>query len=343
MLDRFKISGGVHCYTITKTIPQKVIEESLVRAAKDATGHEQRVIRQSHDYMGQVIDVSCTLFRIEKLPAFLESGTERDVKYCYALIVEMGKYLLVSKSGTRDFSNLLDKYVKKVPTQVVMGSLLEKGSNIEKLTAEAIDTAHSKIRKQTLEGEQLQNNISTLGASNKVLSNLQHRSGTRKISVLGNSGRYNFRGEKGDINEFIKTNLDATKRFSSPLPQNNFLDNFASVLNLVDHVSTLKPREILISIPDVLEYVFEKDNPAPKLYHEKGAIKRYLSESVIAYLEKLADSLDVDEDTTGSVSRHLIKNGIDASLSLEHDAQHYYLKSDELENVYLEFDDTDSV
>jgi hypothetical protein len=342
MLDRFKFSGGVLSYSITKPIPKKVIEDCLIRAAKDATGHDQRVIRESRSYLGHVSEVSCTLFRVEKLPAFLETGAERDIKYCYALLVEMGNYLLVRKSGAADFGKLLDKYVKKVATQIVMGSLLEEGYNIEKLTAEAIDNVRSKVRKHTLEGDQLQNNISTLGSSNKILSNLQHKIGDRKISILGNSGRYNFRGEKGGINDFIRINLDTTQKFSSPVAQNDFLDNFASVLNLADHVNTIKPREILIAIPEVFDYVYEKENPAPKLYLEKGGVKHYLTESLTNYLGKMADVLEIVEDTTMAKPRYLIKNGIDSSLSLEHDTNHYYLKSNDWENVYLEFGDTES-
>ena len=343
MLDRLRLSGGVHCFLVKKSVPKRLIEDCLKKAETEAVGHTTWIVRQAFNYGGKQQHMSCTLFRTEKLPSFLNNGTERDIKYCYAVILEMDGYVLVSKSGARDFSNLLEGHAKRVDGQVLMGAFLEKGSDIEKFTAEAIDAARAKVRKQTLEGKQLQDNVSTIGSSNKVLNNLQHKTNDKLISVVGNTGRYNFRGEKGTVDDFIQQNLIATQKFSAPIPQNEFLNNFATILKFSDHVASLKPREMLINTSDILDFAYSKDNPAPRLVYKKDGAKRYLPISVQHYMEKIGDLLEIKEDITLSHTFFLIENSIDKSLTLEHNANRYFLQSQKFEHMYLEFDSTDEV
>jgi hypothetical protein len=303
MLDRIRFSGPVHCFQILKAIPKRLIEDCLKKAETGASGRSTWVVRQPYIINGKTQQLSCTFFRTEKLPPFLTSGSERDVHHCYALIAEIGNFLLIRKTGAKDFSDLLKGYARSLEGQVLMGALLAKNSDIEKFTAEAIDTVRAKVRRQMLEGTKLQENVSTFSSSNKILNNLQHKTNNRHVSIVGNTGRYNYRGEKAGAEDFIKVNLATTKKFDSPIPSHDFLNNFATVLKFADHVGKIMPTEILINTPDILEYIESKPNNTPKLFYKKKRNKRYLPESLASYIEKIDNLLEIQKVT--SVKTHL--------------------------------------
>jgi len=342
MLNRFEFVGSIHCFLVTKTIPKNLIENCLKRAEYGAVGYATRVIREPFSVNGSTQYLSCTLFRTEKLPPFLKDGTERDIRHCYVLIAEWDNYLLIRKIGGRDFSNLLRGYVRKVESKTLMGAFLGKGSDVEKYTADAIDAARANIKRQSWEGKKLQETVSTLGSSNKVLNNLQHTTDDTKYSIIGNTSRYNVRGVKGGAEEFIRLNQGVTSKFSAPVPSNDFLDSFADILKLSDHVFTLKPSEILVNTPDILDFILAKDNPAPRLYYDRDGTKRYLPGKLEDYLDKIASLMDIEEKVIKKEVRFEIGNDLDATLTLDHDDDQFFLQSEKFQNLCLEFDDTDS-
>lgn len=340
MLDRFQQSGGVHCYKVIKPIPRQVIKACLEQAAEAAEQKPTTTIRDAYSLQSSNQWLSCTLFFTKARPGFLTSGPERNITYCYALIAEIGKYLFVSKCGARNFSDLLEDYVQLVEPDVLMNAFIDKDSDVANFSAQTIGTKREGVHRQSFKGKRLQKYVSTFGAANKTLSNVQLEGKNGAKTVMGKAGRVNARGEKFDATGFITQGLSYIKDFKKPFVQNDFINSFAIPLKFPDYVSKITPTEILINTAVLSDFIISQPNPTPRLYYRKRNNRRYLTMTAGQLVEHLSGLEEVVKQGRGKQALYQLTSKVDKTLTVRANGTHYVLESDKFKHVYLEFDKT---
>ncbi len=342
MLDRFQQSGGVHCYKVIKPIPRQVIKACLEQAAEAAEQKPTTTIRDAYSLQSSNQWLSCTLFFAKIRPGFLTSGPERNITYCYALIAEIGNYLFVSKSGARDFSDLLEGYVQLVESDILMNAFIDKDSDVANFSAQTIGTRREGVHRQSFKGKRLQKYVLMIGAANKTLSNLQLEGKKGAKTVMGKAGRINARGEKFDATGFIAQGLSYIKDFKKPVVHNDFINSFAIALKFPDYVNKIAPREILINTAVLSDFIVSQPNPAPRLYYRKRNNRRYLTMTANQLVEHLSGLDEVVKRGRASQASYQLTSKLDRTLIVRANSTHYVLDSDKFKHLYLEFDQTHS-
>lgn len=347
MLDRLQLNNNFSYFRVVKKIPKNLIENCLGLASAKAEGHVTKLIRQSlTTAKGSASLVSIAFFRIESRPTFLISGDEKNVTYCYAVIIEHGEQIAIARSGAQDFSKLLKRHVKVIPHERLAQAFLDEASTFEKITAQNIGVSKHTPQRSTYEDRHLQESMPMLGASNKLVSNYKHKTKGQSYSVNQKRSKVNVLGsKKRNINESCFSIDNAFLGFNSKKINNSFLDNFAKVLLLADYASKITPTGILFNFMDLYDYIEQHENQAPVLYYQKRNNRKiYFKKPISEYMDDIELLCDITtERIDKKISILKIDNPLDSTMVLAHNDEEYFIKSEKFSRLFLEFGENTSI
>ncbi|UYQ95955.1 hypothetical protein MKQ68_12675 [Chitinophaga horti] len=341
MLNRLLLSGEARYLKVIRRIPKAIIKSCLDEAASARIGHAlEKDIRVESKFKGEDFYVSYIEFRTEGLPHFLSSGPERSIGHSYLLILEVGTYLIISKSGGKDITSLLEDYTERLDKEVLTGAYLDPTSDFEKAVAKNISTNDRTMQRQSFEARRLQEVMPALTLSGKLLSNVKHRTRGEVYSITGNTSKVNILNTKVDFMGYVALVFDAIQRFSLPVVRHSFLEYFAIPLDFRTHVKRISPTHFLFLVHEFVEYINLHANPRPQLVYRGNDGDVVLPYSVMDYLSRLSSCLAVKKENGGSVLK--IVTRLDPTLKLDCLSRSYKLSSDLLKHIHLIFDENSS-
>lgn len=274
------------------------------------------MIREVKRLGGKQFQASYIVFRMEYPPSFLTPGTERDVKYCYALIIEYGDYVVINRSGGNNFLDGLNDYVEKVNSDVLNAAFMDPKSDVRKAGTQSISPAKSKVSKVTMEGKDLATNMPVQGAGGRSLSTIKHETGGELITTLGNQAKLNISNSKVKIKEYLARILFSIEKFAKKKKANSFLANFSKQLTFRQYKNKITPKEFLLLSSELRDYLETKYGTLPELFYKLGRKEREMNKTFNEFINSLENSFDVTKLGTGTSKRFFIENKSDKELEL---------------------------
>jgi hypothetical protein len=281
--------------------------------------------------------VSFCVFKIEKRPAFLLSGSELDIIHHYAVIIEHKDFLAIIKSGAHDFYKVIASNLKLVDIQVLQNAFVQTNSMIEKAVTQSINPREGVVKKTTYEDKDLSKSMTTYGASEKVVKNFRLKNDKRRVTGIANKSRLNLLGEKGSIEAICNLVSFVFERFNDYKPSENFFSNFATLLNLDDYAGKVTPKDLLLLTTDIIGEAEEEDT-LPKLYYSYNGEKRYAKKNLLEILENYADMIEITEEIEKKERKYYLKKSLDKTLQLVIRDSRFKFASGKFKNLFLEFE-----
>lgn len=336
MLDRLQLPGSFVYYRKIKKIPNNVILECLKLASSGKKGNAIQKIRAKSQVEKQALLISYTMFRVENRPAFLTSGTEMNINYGLAVLIECKEYLVIYKTGTKNFQDELNEYVRKINAKELNGVFLESNSNIEKASGQSIEAKQFGPRKITYEGNNLQTNMPTIGASNRKLSALKHQTNGETYSVSPARSMIAIANTKASLKTYLFKILDGISRFEKGIKPHDFLDNFAESLEFDNYVDKIVPQEIFLHKTDILEFVYGKEDSPRLIYRKPKGKPRYLNANLSKILDTIGDCASISVVESKQERQFQIANKLDRTMKVKVSSKGYRIFSEKFKNVFVE-------
>jgi len=344
MIERLHINANAQYFRVRKKLTKKLITACLKKAAENSIGRNSEIIRHELGINNKIFRVSCNVFKTERKPPFLFSGEERDIIYCYALLIETDDILIISKSGGQDFYKMIERSVKHIEATILQNAFIEETSQIEKIATQSIDTRKNLLKNVTYQDTNLQVSLPTFSLSQKVVKNIRHKTGDKRYSTITNKSKFNVLGQKGFLTDFCQTSLEAFSRFDSYKEKENFLSNFATLLPFSEHSSKLTPKEFLFITTDLIQLIEENENQLPKLYYQKpNGRKLYLRGTFLNIVDRYAELINIEIKKDQGTKISYLQNQFDKTLQLVVTDSKFKLKSKKFKNVFLEFEEHNSI
>jgi hypothetical protein len=342
MLDQFQLSEKYQFFKVTKSIPKVIIRRCLQEASKGKTGH---AVSQDFQVLKSIntkqLFISHIVFRTERPPSFLPYSTERDVKHCYALIIEYDGHLMVSRSGGNNFLHYLEGYIEKISSGVLNAAYMDAKSTIKKVTTQNTSLNKSGVKKSTHEGDHLETDMPIQSAGSKVLNSFKHETAGELFSIIGSQAKVNISNSKVEINTYLARILESILKFTKKLTANPFLENFAKQLPFKHWVGRLTPAEILFSTTELRDYVESKGDSLPLLYYKYGKTKKNLPTTFNEFLDAVDDSFDIISKGRAANRKYIVDNKLDRNLELTIVDNGYTIHGDKFGKIWLEYADGD--
>lgn len=340
MINRLYLTSNAQYFKTKKKLSKRLINDCLKKAAENSIGRNTEAIRHELTVGSNTFKISYCIFKIERKPPFLISGDERDLIHNFVVLIEVDDFLVINKSGGQDFFKLIEKYLKAIDTSILQNAFVKEDSHFEKIAAQSIDTRKNLLKKVTYEDPDLQISLPVFGASQKVVKNVRHKTDGKRYTTNPNKSKLNILGQKGFLADFCQTAYEAFDRFKNYKPKENFLSNFATLLNLPDYSNKIFPREILLLTSDIIQLIEENENQTPKFFYQKvNHRKIYFTKPFIDILDEHAELKEISEKKENGVKIFYIRNEFDKSLQIIQSETKFKLKSKKFKNLYFEFDE----
>jgi len=343
MLDRFQLSEKYQFFKVVRTVPKVAISNCLREASVGKTGHAlDQDIRVEKKIGKKSFYASFIVFRVEQPPTFLSKGKERDVKHCYALIIEYGDYLVVTRTGGKNFQECLDDYVEKVNSDMLNRAFMETKSTVKKANTQNTSPSTTAMHKVTYEGNNIEAVMPVHQISGKMLNSFKHETNGELFTVTGNQAKVNISNSKVAVQQYLARILISIENFSKKRKPNPFLSNFAKSLSFKQYSTKLTPVEILLLTSELRDYVESKDDSLPELVYKVGKVERRIKFSFQTFLHSFENSYEINKYGTGTGRQFFINNTLDVGLELEVTASGYKLNSEKFKKLWIKYDNGDS-
>jgi hypothetical protein len=277
-------------------------------------------------------DLSLVIFKREMLPPFLKPGTERELRYCYMLLVEYDQFFIISKTGTSECISLIEERIDSLSYQEISEFKITTTTKIEKLNVSNLDTSPSAMRRSTFEAIDIKETLSTIAMGNKMITGLKIKNQEKHSTVAPNTSRINDQGRREDLVHFCFWAAEQCKNLSKFKHKASYLDNFAEPLDFKTHIGKLKVVSVLFNFSGVLEGL-GNGSVVGVDYLDSNGRSRNINLQLLSETHDLC--LDVVYDKTSK--KHWIHNSLDNSLQLKILKNGFRIHSNKLDRIRVHY------
>jgi hypothetical protein len=335
MENRITITENAYFYNVVKPISKRQLETIIGVATDHRTGKfEYKNIRREVMLNGKSFKTTLAVFKYYSNPGFLMKGIEKETRYGYLLVVEFNNFLVISKKGTVDFSEHLEKNVSGLSYNTLAKFRVRRKSRFKRMSVSSLDTGRGHMRRSHYEADDIQEIISTVTTSSKVLSSLRVKNDLHETSIALNTSRINQLGKKTVLDYFCLWAGQICEEIETYIPEKCFVDNFAEPLIYADTICSLIPVSVLF---DFYQLADDVSNGAISRIFYKSKYGAEKDISITALLD--ANDFCFALDAKGSKRNFNIINPFDHTLAIEMGPKDIQLYSEKLSRVKLEFSD----
>jgi hypothetical protein len=261
MPNRLRLTRNAQFYRVNEPITNDVITEILDKAS------ENRI--QGSDYLIEV-------FREEKLiegqnlrfcysvnvfptarPVFFLRDNFSDTILAFILIIEIDQYLAVLKKSCSNILDIMDDYSTLIGSREFSSTFNDDDVEFQKLSIRNMTVSDRAMRTRSYEAVDLKGLLSTHAAGRSIPFYFKLRQGSITKSISG-TGRIVESSDREPIDSIAVWVNEQIKLLESP-KNSNFLDSFASKVELNDVLASCNPNAILIESTSLFERIQKND------------------------------------------------------------------------------------
>jgi hypothetical protein len=261
MPERLKLTKNAQFYKVEEYVGDEIIKKILDTASENLSSSGSFVIdtfRQEQVVDGQDINFvySTRVFPTTRPVYFLDDEYE-DTIYAFILIIEFEKYLTVLKKSCANIFELLDENFTLLGSKVFSSTFSDDEVEFQKLALRNMTVSDRAMRARSYEAADLKGLLSTHSAGRSIPYYFKLRQGATTKSVSG-SGRVVESSGRETIEQIATWIKEQIRLVESP-SNANFLDAFASKVELSDVLGVSSPNAILIESTALFESL-EREN-----------------------------------------------------------------------------------
>lgn len=338
MIERLSLSETAYFYHINNRLSTKFINKLFINVSKGKSGsYTKKIVNESYVIGDKNIFYSLCIFKYKGKPNFLdESGTEKEIKYAYLLILQYSNMIVINKKNISGLNTLLKGLISDVDYTTISRLYLSDSSQFEKLSMLNMDINNNSVRKRNIEANDLSSSFSSIYSSKYIINSLRIKDNDNRISLALNTSKINRLGKKVSVDEYFKWAIGVVDKVEIFELTDSYLDNFASPVKSQEILLDLEPTSILFLFNDLIED-FERGLIEEVVYNFNEKYKRI---NLLQYLKQFDNFCEFEPNNAPS-KVHKIKNFADKNLKLRKNKLSLSVNSIRLKNIIISYQSKD--
>ncbi|MFB4203662.1 hypothetical protein KBTX_02672 [wastewater metagenome] len=297
MPERLQLTKNAQFFRTGSPLSDEIVQEVLDAAADNITLDGEFIIdsfRQERLLEEQEFSFvySVKVFPSTRPVYFLDDDFE-DIVHAFILVIEVDNYIAILKKSCANISDTLEKYFTLIGSEEFSSSFSDEDVEFQKMALRNMTISDRAMRTRSYEAANLKGLLSTHSAGRSIPFYFKLRQGSTTKSISG-SGRVVESSSRESIDDIGVWVRDQINLIESPI-SNNFLDAFASKIDLSDVLELTKPNAVLIESSSLFERI-EKDDLALACKTRKGK-KVSVSSRIFKKLECALESVyELDDE-----------------------------------------------
>lgn len=281
---------------------------------------------------GKNITYSICVFKTARKPTFITEHIEKwvEIRLSYLLIIEIGDYIVISKKNISKLNDFL-KLIEPIDYNILSSLFINSNTSFESLSLQNSNISDSALRSKNVSSTDLQDSLSTLGASSYIIQNLRLNDNKERVTLSLSTSRINKMGLKKGLKLLFIWCIDLCKRIDKHKPSDSFLSVFAAPVNFKKESEKLKPIAILLDINHLL--VNMNSGFISRTYIENAGIQKDIDMNSFATKFNRLKQVEFDEDS----DTYIVKNDTAKDLEISKNKNSITLRSAKLRKIQLEY------
>lgn len=263
MIDWLRTTQSAYFFKKKIKLPKKAIAETFkdIRSAAD-TPTNRNVFLHVKESLGQA-NWSAISFYFERIPAFLHDLPPKYMKerICgFLLLVEYRDHAVLFKSNLDLPSEFKTKYLQRIGDDRLESAIAQESVIFERINLRNMTISKYALKNKSLEANNLQSVVSSLGASRFVASGYRIRNAGQRVTATPSTGRIATRSDRSGYEQMVQYAVQYIDQFldNNDVPLSPFILTFARPINLESMLPTLQPRYIAVDVGLLEEAIFDE-------------------------------------------------------------------------------------
>ncbi|KHJ52540.1 hypothetical protein PZ78_03705 [Vreelandella venusta] len=302
MPERLRLTKNAQFYRVNEPVEDELVKKILDTASNNMSpdsGFVIDVFRQERilGEQGLIYGYSARVFPSSRPVYFLDDDFE-DKVYAFILIIEIGDYLAVLKKSCTNIFDLMDESFTLVGSKEFSSSFSDDDVEFQRLALRNMTVSDRAMRSRSYEAADLKGLLSTHSAGRSIPYYFKLRQGAKTRSISG-TGRVVESSSRETVDNVAVWVSDQINLIESP-SNTNFLDAFASKVELSEVLTVCSPNAILIESHSLFDRL-KKDGVSVKYKTKKGkiiSVSNRIYKNLESALEKVYE-IDLDLNIMG--------------------------------------------
>ncbi|MGO3870563.1 MAG: hypothetical protein ACTJH7_10785 [Alcaligenes sp.] len=297
MSERLRLTKNAQFYKVNEPVEEKLLRTILDTASGNMNPDSEFVIdefRQERnvDELNLGFVYSVRAFSSSR-PVYFLDGDFEDTVYAFILIIETGDYLAVLKKSCANIFDLMEENFTLVGSKEFSSSFSDEDVEFQRLALRNMTVSDRAMRSRSYEAADLKGLLSTHSAGRSIPYYFKLRQGAKTRSISG-TGRVVESSSRETIDNIAAWVFEQINLIKAP-SNTNFLDAFASKVELYEVLTICSPNAILIESSSLFDRL-KKDGIQVKYKTKKGKVIS-VSNRVYKKLESALEKVyEIDSD-----------------------------------------------
>lgn len=310
MPDRLKLTKNAQFFRIGEGVSNEMIQDVLDAATENVAPDGELIIDKFREEIHvEKIDLNF-IYSIKAYPSYRPvyflDDIYSDTIHAFILIIELGDYIAIFRKSCSSVFEVLENHFTLIGSGEFSSMFADENVEIQKLALRNMTVSDRAMRSRSYEAASLKGLLSTHSAGRSIPYYYKLRQGavTKSISGTGRVVETSVREPLEEIGVWVKEQILQIESTNT----SNFLDAFASKIELHEVLGVTAPNAILIECTSLFERI-QKDNLGIKYKTKSGRIVGVKSRDVKkieSALEKVYE-INSDYSVMGSHGRSKIR------------------------------------
>lgn len=335
--DQIVINENAYFFTkkAGKRISKAKISEVFKLVSADKLGgYLFKKEAQSQLVNGKSIVYSFCVFKTSRKPTFIAENIEKwvEIRLSYLLIIEIDHYVVISKKNISRLNEFL-KLLEPIDYSKLSSLFTNAQTAFEALSLQNTNISDSALRRKNVASTDLQDSLSTLGASSYIVQNLRLNDGKERVTLSLSTSRINKMGLKKGLEQLFVWCIDLCDKIETHVSIDSFLSVFATPVDFEKESKNLKPIAILLDINHLLDNL--NIGLINRVYIKNDEHEREVDINAFATNFNRLKQVSFN----AAKSSFVVQNETANDLEVRINQNSITLKSSKLKRIILEYDD----
>jgi len=333
--DKIVINENAYFYKKKKRITNTSVSNIFKSVSVDKiNGYLLKKENQFTTIKRKKIKYSICVFKTSRKPTFIIESIEKwlEIRLSYLLIIEIDDYVIISKKNISKLNEFLE-LLEPIDYSILSTLFINSSTAFESLSLQNSNISDSALRRKNVSSVDLQDSLSTLGASSYLIQNLRLKDDNERVTLSLSTSRINKMGAKKGLKVLFEWCINLCKKINTHIPTESYISSFAAPINFKKQASTLKPRAILIDINHLL--INLNNGTINRCYIEKNGAQKEVD--IKGFADTFNKLKEVKLDKVSS--KFLVDNKTANDLRININSNSITLGSKKLKSVIVEYND----
>ncbi len=261
MPDRLKLTRNSQFYKPIAQLTNSIVGRMLESASVSIENNSKYLIneiRQSREIGSFQYTYSVRVFPTQREVYFLSDNIQ-DRIYAYILILEIDDYVALFRKSCANINKELIEYFIAVDHDQLTATFNDDEVEFQKLATRNMTMSDRALRARSYEAANLKGLLSTHAAGRSIPYFLRIRLGGKIKTINTGSGRVVENSEREGIDTIALWAKSQVDLISNPAINNDFLDAFASKIELEKVLENSSPKAIMFETGMMLDRLESED------------------------------------------------------------------------------------